>query len=54
MSEARTDTTHALRQQGDAGGSGKHRGGAATSEDTTAQPHGRHRREPDHGNAAAA
>ncbi|MEU9983239.1 hypothetical protein [Streptomyces sp. NPDC050856] len=47
MSEARTDTTQA-RPQGDAGGSGKHRGGAAASEDTTVQPHGRHRKDPNH------
>ncbi|WP_181160579.1 MULTISPECIES: hypothetical protein [Streptomyces] len=43
MSEASTDTTQA-GPQGDAGGSGKHRGGAARAEDTGAQPHGRHRR----------
>lgn len=53
MSEASTDTTHALRPHGDAGGSGKHRGGPAPSEDTTAQPHGRHRRESGRGATAA-
>ncbi|GAA2432185.1 hypothetical protein GCM10010273_05170 [Streptomyces lavendulocolor] len=47
MSEASTDTTHG-RPQGDAGGSGKHRGGAASTEDLSTQPHGRHRKEPHH------
>lgn len=47
MAEASTDMTHG-RPQGDAGTSGKHRGGAAQVEDSAAQPHGRHRREPDH------
>lgn len=47
MSEASTDTTHG-RLQGDAGGSGKHRGGAASTEDLSTQPHGRHRKEPQH------
>ncbi|MEV0966456.1 MULTISPECIES: hypothetical protein [unclassified Streptomyces] len=49
MSEARTDTTQARPQgaaanQAEAVGSGKHRGGAAASEDTTSPAHGRHRR----------
>ncbi|MCX4509385.1 hypothetical protein OHA27_03520 [Streptomyces sp. NBC_01619] len=50
MSEARTDTTQA-RPQGAAanraepvGAAGKHRGGAAASEDTQSPAHGRHRR----------
>ncbi|MFD3655415.1 hypothetical protein [Streptomyces sp. NPDC058620] len=48
MSEARTDTTQmrppgADAQRAEAGGSGKHRGGASM-EHTAAQPHGRHRR----------
>ncbi|MET9427028.1 MULTISPECIES: hypothetical protein [unclassified Streptomyces] len=47
-----TDTTHATRPQGDAGGSGKHRGGAATTEDLSSQPHGRHRKVPNQGTAA--
>ncbi|MER7833144.1 MULTISPECIES: hypothetical protein [unclassified Streptomyces] len=53
MSEASTDTTQATRAHGDAGGSGKHRGGPAASEDTSAQPHGRHRRESGQGGGAA-
>ncbi|MFK8846372.1 hypothetical protein [Streptomyces sp. Ac-502] len=48
MSEARTDTTQARRQDADraaaAAGAGKHRGPAA-SEDTAASPNGRHRRD---------
>ncbi|WP_189535549.1 hypothetical protein [Streptomyces roseolilacinus] len=52
MSEASTDTTQATRAHGDAGGSGKHRGGPAPSEDTSAQPHGRHRRSSGQGGAA--
>ncbi|MEU3226672.1 hypothetical protein ABZ695_26415 [Streptomyces sp. NPDC006976] len=56
MSEARTDTTQTrpprADAQGEAGGSGKHRGGVAT-DDTAAQPAGRHRRPEDEGSAAA-
>ncbi|MGW2561762.1 hypothetical protein ACWCXB_21405 [Streptomyces sp. NPDC001514] len=49
MSEARTNTTEARPQgagaiQAAGGGSGKHRGGAASREDSTAPSHGRHRR----------
>ncbi|MFD8196369.1 hypothetical protein [Streptomyces wuyuanensis] len=49
MSEARTDTTQARPQgaganQAEAVGSGRHRGGAAATEDTTSAAHGRHRR----------
>ncbi|MER5362503.1 hypothetical protein [Streptomyces sp. NPDC002785] len=48
MSEARTDTTQtrppgADVERAEAGGAGKHRGGVST-QDTAAQPHGRHRR----------
>ncbi|MFJ9635160.1 hypothetical protein [Streptomyces sp. NPDC101178] len=48
MSETRTDTTTPRTPGGDAevagtGGSGKHRGGASM-ENTSVQPHGRHRR----------
>lgn len=58
MSEARTDTTQTLppaadAQRGDAGGSGKHRGGVAT-DDTAATPAGRHRRPAEESGAAAA
>ncbi|MFC8538806.1 hypothetical protein ACFUJY_33480 [Streptomyces sp. NPDC057249] len=57
MSEARTDTTQTLppgaeAQRGDAGGSGKHRGGVAT-DDTAATPAGRHRRPAEESAAAA-
>ncbi|WP_168712664.1 hypothetical protein [Streptomyces sp. A0958] len=57
MSEARTDTTQtrlpgADAQWADAGGSGKHRGGVAT-DDSAAQPAGRHRRPAEEGSAAA-
>ncbi|MFD7320991.1 hypothetical protein ACFV9D_07835 [Streptomyces sp. NPDC059875] len=38
MSEARTDGTEPH-------GSGKHRGEAAPSEESTSSPHGRHRRD---------
>ncbi|MCT4352945.1 hypothetical protein M5362_07360 [Streptomyces sp. Je 1-79] len=41
MSEARTDGTESQ-------GSGKHRGEAAPSEDSSSSPHGRHRRDADH------
>ncbi|MGW7194934.1 hypothetical protein [Streptomyces chryseus] len=49
MSDARTDTTQTRPQpsaagRDDAGRSGKHRGGAATTEDAAAPAHGRHRR----------
>ncbi|MDH2393172.1 MULTISPECIES: hypothetical protein [Streptomyces] len=49
MSEASTDTTQtrpqpAAAERADAGGSGKHRGIAATSEDSSAPAQGRHRR----------
>ncbi|MEU9863747.1 hypothetical protein AB0D99_23025 [Streptomyces sp. NPDC047971] len=40
MSEARTDGT-------EQSGSGKHRGEAAPSEESTSSPHGRHRRDAD-------
>ncbi|MFE6762403.1 hypothetical protein [Streptomyces sp. NPDC057689] len=58
MSEAQTDTTQtyppgADAQRGDAGGSGKHRGGVAV-DDTAATPAGRHRRPSEEGGAAAA
>ncbi|MBV7248627.1 hypothetical protein [Streptomyces sp. MW-W600-10] len=47
MSEARTDTTQQRPTGADegsgTGGSGKHRGGAS-AENTSVQPHGRHRR----------
>ncbi|WP_405688291.1 hypothetical protein [Streptomyces sp. NBC_00057] len=57
MSEARTDTTQtrppgADAERAEAGGSGKHRGGVSM-DDTSAQPHGRHRR-PSEGNSRAA
>ncbi|MEU5716660.1 hypothetical protein AB0G71_12855 [Streptomyces sp. NPDC020403] len=57
MSEVRTDTTRtrpptADAERADAGGSGKHRGGAS-AENTAAQPHGRHRR-PSQGSGSAA
>ncbi|MGC5342722.1 hypothetical protein ACPXCE_20250 [Streptomyces sp. DT24] len=53
MSEARTDTTQtrppgADAERAGAGGSGRHRGGVST-ENTTAQPHGRHRRPSEEG-----
>ncbi|MFI1399234.1 hypothetical protein [Streptomyces sp. NPDC020681] len=44
MSESRTDTTQTRPQGADAGGAGKHRGGAAPTEDSTATPHGKHRK----------
>ncbi|WP_327684539.1 hypothetical protein [Streptomyces sp. NBC_00467] len=48
MSEARTDTTDARPQEAEAGGVGKHRGGAARTEDYASPAHGKHRRpEPD-------
>ncbi|MEV7909155.1 hypothetical protein [Streptomyces griseus] len=47
MSEARTDTTQQRPTGADegsgTGGSGKHRGGTS-AENTSVQPHGRHRR----------
>ncbi|MGW1405135.1 hypothetical protein [Streptomyces sp. NPDC002403] len=55
MSEARTDTTQtrpADADRAEAGGSGKHRGGESV-DDTSAQPHGRHRR-PSEGDGRAA
>ncbi|TXS42535.1 hypothetical protein EAO72_13630 [Streptomyces sp. or43] len=57
MSEARSDTTQtrppgADTQRAEAGGSGKHRGGVAT-DDSAAQPHGRHRRPAEGGSRAA-
>ncbi|MEU2020783.1 hypothetical protein ABZ565_01180 [Streptomyces sp. NPDC016469] len=58
MSEARIETTQTFppgadAQRGDAGGSGKHRGGVAT-DDTAATPAGRHRRPDGESGAAAA
>ncbi|WP_185992696.1 hypothetical protein [Streptomyces sp. 130] len=58
MSEAHTDTTPTFpptadAQRGDAGGSGKHRGGVAT-DDTAVTPAGRHRRPAEESEAAAA
>ncbi|MEV6265254.1 hypothetical protein AB0M42_31545 [Streptomyces sp. NPDC051784] len=58
MSEARTDTTQPLPPEADmegaeAGGYGKHRGGAS-AEGETVQPHGRHRRPSEGGGGAAA
>ncbi|MFB4424937.1 hypothetical protein C5F59_028125 [Streptomyces sp. QL37] len=58
MSEARTDTTQtrppeADAERAEAGGYGKHRGGAS-AESATAQPHGRHRRPSEGGGGAAA
>ncbi|MBT2493381.1 hypothetical protein J7E96_33755 [Streptomyces sp. ISL-96] len=50
MSETRTDTTHTRPQpsaaeRDDAGHrSGRHRGGAAATEDSNTPAHGRHRR----------
>ena len=49
MSEARTDTTQQRPQpaavaQDDTDGYGKHRGGAAPTEDSTSSVYGRHRR----------
>ncbi|MFH8474991.1 hypothetical protein [Streptomyces sp. NPDC018000] len=57
MSEARTDTTQtrpagADAERAEADGAGKHRGGVST-DDTAAQPHGRHRR-PSEGDSRAA
>lgn len=58
MSEARTDTTQtrpprADTERAEAGGYGKHRGGAS-AESVTAEPHGRHRRPSEGGGSAAA
>ncbi|MFD6276129.1 hypothetical protein ACFWFI_11265 [Streptomyces sp. NPDC060209] len=58
MSEARTDTTQNRPSEADAdraeaGGYGKHRGGAS-AESATAQPHGRHRRPSEGGGSVAA
>lgn len=49
MSEARTDTAQDRPQTADAardeaGGYGKHRGGAASTEDSTSPAYGKHRR----------
>ncbi|MDQ0943870.1 hypothetical protein [Streptomyces sp. V1I1] len=49
MSEARTDTAQerprpAAAGRAEAGGAGKHRGGAATTEESATPGHGRHRR----------
>ncbi|WP_406001195.1 hypothetical protein [Streptomyces sp. NBC_00829] len=49
MSEARTDTTQerpqgAAAAQAEAGGAGKHRGGAATTENSAVPAHGKHRK----------
>ncbi|WP_405781196.1 hypothetical protein [Streptomyces sp. NBC_00859] len=58
MSEARTDTAQSRPQpaaadRGEAGGSGKHRGGAASTEASEAETNGRHRRAAEqHRNAA--
>lgn len=59
MSEARTDTTQQRPQgtsadQGELSSLGKHRGGAASTEDSMSPAHGRHRRlaEGEHSNAA--
>ncbi|MFF3325874.1 hypothetical protein [Streptomyces sp. NPDC002889] len=59
MSEARTDPTRmrplaaaAGASGADAGGAGKHRGGAAAAEDSTTPAHGRHRRPVHAGDAA--
>ncbi|MFE2375940.1 hypothetical protein [Streptomyces sp. NPDC059398] len=58
MSEARTDTAQSRPQpaaadRGEAGGSGKHRGGAAPVEASEAETNGRHRRSGEqHSNAA--
>ncbi|MFF3453797.1 hypothetical protein ACFYXH_05590 [Streptomyces sp. NPDC002730] len=56
MSQARTDTTQerpygAAAVQAEAGGAGKHRGGAATTEDSATPAHGRHRRPGEVGSA---
>ncbi|MFG2592454.1 hypothetical protein [Streptomyces sp. NPDC048438] len=58
MPEARTDTAQtrppeADAERAEAGGYGKHRGGAS-AESVTAQPHGRHRRPSEGGGSAAA
>ncbi|MEU6951289.1 MULTISPECIES: hypothetical protein [unclassified Streptomyces] len=56
MSEARIDTNQQRPTGADegagTGGSGKHRGGAS-AENTSAQPHGRHRRPADEESRAA-
>ncbi|MFI7286531.1 hypothetical protein ACIBRY_07715 [Streptomyces anulatus] len=56
MSEARIDTTQQRSTGADegagTGGSGKHRGGAS-AENTSVQPHGRHRRPADEESRAA-
>ncbi|NDZ82908.1 MULTISPECIES: hypothetical protein [unclassified Streptomyces] len=59
MSEARTDTAQSRPQpaaadRGEAGGSGKHRGGAASTEASQAETNGRHRRSADHQHSNAA
>ncbi|HEY9439231.1 MAG TPA: hypothetical protein VIS29_11395 [Streptomyces sp.] len=58
MSEARTDTTQtrppgADAGRAEAGGSGKHRGGAS-AENTAVRQNGRHRRPSEGGGRAAA
>ncbi|CAM5574848.1 hypothetical protein SATRM34S_05013 [Streptomyces atroolivaceus] len=58
MPEARTDTTQTRPPETDAdraeaGGYGKHRGGAS-AESAAVQPHGRHRRPSEGGGSAAA
>ncbi|GAA2420639.1 hypothetical protein GCM10010433_20400 [Streptomyces pulveraceus] len=55
MSEARTDPTQTRPQDADraeAGGYGKHRGGESM-DDTSAEPHGRHRRPSERDSRAA-
>ncbi|MFD5031439.1 hypothetical protein ACFVWX_29530 [Streptomyces sp. NPDC058220] len=57
MSEARIDPTQQRPQatalnRDDAGGFGKHRGGAAPTEDSVSPAYGRHRRPAEGGNAA--
>ncbi|WP_327236844.1 hypothetical protein OG349_25780 [Streptomyces sp. NBC_01317] len=59
MSEARTDTTQgrpvphgAADRRGDDGGIGKHRGGAAPTEDSASPAYGRHRRPEENSRAA--
>ena len=57
MSEAPTATAQARPQtadadQGEAGGYGKHRGGAASTEDSMSPAYGRHRRQGEQTDAA--
>ncbi|MEV0095216.1 hypothetical protein [Streptomyces sp. NPDC050738] len=44
MSETRTDTAATATDRGETDGYGKHRGGAALTEASSTEAHGRHRR----------